>query len=57
MKVVIIEDEHLTAERINTLLRQIDPLIEVKAVIDSVKRECVFGILEREGTHAIDIDS
>ncbi len=38
MNVVIIEDEHLTAERISTLLRQIDPQIEVKAVIDSVKR-------------------
>lgn len=38
MNVVIIEDEHLTAERISTLLRQIDPAIEVKAVIDSVKR-------------------
>jgi DNA-binding LytR/AlgR family response regulator len=38
MNVVIIEDEHLTAARISTLLRQIDPRIEVKAVIDSVKR-------------------
>ncbi len=38
MKVVIIEDEHLTAERIATLLRHIDPGIEIKAVIDSVKR-------------------
>ena len=38
MNVVIIEDEHLTAERISTLLRQIDPQIKVKAIIDSVKR-------------------
>lgn len=38
MKVVIIEDEHLTAERIVTLLRQIDPGIEVISIIDSVKR-------------------
>jgi DNA-binding LytR/AlgR family response regulator len=38
MNVVIIEDEHLTAERIATLLRQIDPAIEIKAIIDSVKR-------------------
>jgi len=38
MDVIIIEDEHLTAERISTLLRQIDPEIEVKTVIDSVKR-------------------
>lgn len=38
MNVVIIEDEHLTAERIASLLQQIDPGIEIKAVIDSVKR-------------------
>ena len=38
MNVVIIEDEHLTAERIATLLRKIDPGIEVISIIDSVKR-------------------
>lgn len=38
MNVVIIEDEHLTAERIATLLRQIDPGIKIRAVFDSVKR-------------------
>jgi DNA-binding LytR/AlgR family response regulator len=38
MKVVIIEDEHLTADRIATLLQQIDPGIEVISIIDSVKR-------------------
>lgn len=38
MNVVIIEDEHLTAQRIATLLREIDPGIEIRAVIDSVKR-------------------
>ena len=38
MNVVIIEDEHLTAERITTLLRQIDPGIEIISIIDSVKR-------------------
>jgi two-component system LytT family response regulator len=38
MHVVVIEDEHLTAERIATLLRQIDPGIEVVSVIDSVKQ-------------------
>lgn len=37
MKVVIIEDEHLTAERIRTLLYKIDPGITVLAIIDSVK--------------------
>jgi DNA-binding LytR/AlgR family response regulator len=38
MKVIIIEDEHLTAERIQTLLHGIDPVIEVMAIIDSVKK-------------------
>lgn len=38
MNVVIIEDEHLTAERISTLLSEIDPGIEVISIIDSVKR-------------------
>lgn len=38
MNVVIIEDEHLTAERISSLLREIDPGIEVISIIDSVKR-------------------
>ncbi|NOR34885.1 MAG: response regulator [Bacteroidales bacterium] len=38
MNVVIIEDEHLTAERIATLLRQIDPGIKVLSIIDSVRR-------------------
>lgn len=37
MNVVIIEDEHLSADRIKTLLFQIDPGIEVMAVLDSVK--------------------
>ncbi len=37
MKALIIEDEHLTAERIRTLLLQIDPSITVMEIIDSVK--------------------
>ncbi len=37
MKVLIIEDEQLTAERIITLLREIDPSIEILDVLDSVK--------------------
>ncbi len=37
MNVVIIEDEHLTAERIRTLLERIEPGIAVMAVLDSVK--------------------
>ena len=38
MNVVIIEDEHLTADRIATLLKQIEPGIEVLDIIDSVKQ-------------------
>ena len=38
MKVIIIEDEHLTAERIRTLLHKIDPEITVLTVIDSVSK-------------------
>jgi DNA-binding LytR/AlgR family response regulator len=38
MNVVIIEDEHLTAQRIAMLLGEIDPGIRVLTVIDSVKR-------------------
>ncbi len=37
MKVVIIEDEHLIAQRIKDLLGKIDPGIEVLASIDTVK--------------------
>ncbi len=37
MKALIIEDEHLTAERIRTLLLKIDPAITVMEIIDSVK--------------------
>ncbi|MCK4748568.1 MAG: response regulator, partial [Bacteroidales bacterium] len=37
MNVVIIEDEHLTAERIRILLQGIDPAINVIATLDSVK--------------------
>lgn len=38
MNVVIIEDEHLTAERIASLLGQIDPGINILTIIDSMKR-------------------
>jgi DNA-binding LytR/AlgR family response regulator len=38
MKVIIVEDEHLTAERIRTLLNKIDPEILVLSVIDSVSK-------------------
>ncbi len=38
MKVIIIEDEKLSAEHLETLLKKIDPAIEIAAVVDSVKR-------------------
>ena len=38
MNVIIIEDEHLTAERIAMLLKQIDPEITVISTIDTVKK-------------------
>jgi len=34
MNVVIIEDEHLTAERIKTLLVRIDPHVHVLTMLD-----------------------
>ncbi len=37
MNVLIIEDEHLTAERISSLLVGIDPAIKVLAILDSVR--------------------
>ncbi|MGW8317389.1 MAG: LytR/AlgR family response regulator transcription factor, partial [Bacteroidales bacterium] len=37
MKVVIIEDEHLTADRIRSLIEKIEPGVTVLAVLDSVK--------------------
>jgi DNA-binding LytR/AlgR family response regulator len=37
MKTLIIEDEHLTAQRIRSLLLQIDPGIQVLSILDSVK--------------------
>lgn len=40
MKVVIIEDEHLIAQRIKDLLGRIDPGIQVLERIDTVKRAC-----------------
>lgn len=38
MKAIIIEDEKLSAEHLENLLRRIDPAIEVVATLDSVKR-------------------
>ena len=40
MKVVIIEDEHLIAQRIKDLLGKINPGIQVLASMDTVKRAC-----------------
>jgi len=37
MNVIIIEDEHLTADRIKSLIIKIDPGISILAILDSVK--------------------
>ncbi|MBD0260604.1 MAG: response regulator, partial [Cytophagales bacterium] len=37
MKIVIIEDEYFSAEKLSFLLRQIDPAIEVLAILPSVE--------------------
>ncbi len=37
MNIVIIEDEHLTADRIRSLLQEIEPSIQILATLDSVK--------------------
>lgn len=42
MKTLIIEDEHLTAERIRSLLLQIDPGIRVMSILDSVKNAVLW---------------
>ena len=56
MKVVIIEDEHLIAQRIKDLLVKIDPGIEVLASIDTVKRACEwFGRNEEPDLVFMDI--
>lgn len=55
MNVVIIEDEHLTAQRIETLLRHIDPGIEVISIIDSVKRS-VEWFSSNEQPHLVFMD-
>lgn len=56
MKVVIVEDEHLTAERIRTLLNKIDPEISVLSVIDSVSKAVAwFGKHERPDLVFMDI--
>lgn len=38
MKAIIIEDEKLSAEHLQTLLKKIDPKIEIVARFDSVKK-------------------
>lgn len=38
MKVIIIEDEKLSAEHLHLLLQKIDPKIEVIQYLDAVKR-------------------
>lgn len=56
MNVVIIEDEHLTAERIRTLMLRIDPEIRVLAILDSVKSSVQwFGQNEKPDLVFMDI--
>jgi len=55
MKVIIIEDEHLTAQRIQTLLKGIDPDIEVLDIIDSVKK-AVQWFTEQGSTDLVFMD-
>jgi DNA-binding LytR/AlgR family response regulator len=56
MRVVIIEDEHLTAERIRTLLTAIDPRVEILAILDSVRSSVRwFGHNERPDLVFMDI--
>lgn len=40
MKVVIIEDEHLASEKLNRMLKELDPGIQIMAVIESVTEAC-----------------
>jgi len=56
MNVVIIEDEHLTAERIRTLALRIDPEVRVLAILDSVKSSVQwFGQNEKPDLVFMDI--
>lgn len=42
MKVLIVEDEHYSAERLSLLLKDIDPSIEVVKKLDSIKSTVAF---------------
>ncbi|MFO7669320.1 MAG: LytTR family DNA-binding domain-containing protein [Bacteroidales bacterium] len=56
MKVVVIEDEHLIAQRITDLLHLIDPRITVLCSIDTVKRACEwFSMNEKPDLVFMDI--
>ena len=56
MNVVIIEDEHLSAERIGSLLQQSDPGIRILATLDSVSSAVQwFGRNERPDLVIMDI--
>lgn len=43
MKVVIIEDEKLSAELLSRLLQKIDSQIEITAILDSVKKCAILS--------------
>ncbi|MEN8203683.1 MAG: LytTR family DNA-binding domain-containing protein [Bacteroidota bacterium] len=56
MKVLIIEDEHLTARRIQSLLKEIDPFVQVLDILDSVKSSVAwFGKNENPDLVFMDI--
>ena len=42
MKVVIVEDEKLAAERLQTLLKQVDPATEVTACLESIEETVLY---------------
>jgi len=55
MRVLIIEDEHLTAQRIQSLLLEIDPSVTVLDILDSVK-SAVGWFLNNESPDLVFMD-
>jgi DNA-binding LytR/AlgR family response regulator len=55
MNTLIIEDEHLTAQRIRSLLLQIDPGIRVLSILDSVKK-AIHWFSENENPDLVFMD-
>ncbi len=55
MKLVIIEDERLAAERVQTLLHELDPTIEIMAVLTSVSEAVAWLQANRPDLALMDI--